>query len=72
MRDLRLVTQAEFNDFVSSYAPSLQVEAMPNGLVAYTDVSDGTAWPDSLVASYVAPLPPKRPRATGWRIPVEV
>lgn len=70
MRDLRVVTQAEFNAFIGAYSPPLTVVAQPNGLIAYTDPSGGAAWPDSLVASYLAPMPPKRPRATGWRIPV--
>lgn len=72
MRDLRAVTQGEFDAFVSAYSPPLAVVGQANGLVAYTDVSAGAVWPDSLVASYLAPMPPKRPRATGWRIPVEV
>jgi hypothetical protein len=70
MRDLRLVTQAEFDAFTSAYTPPLTVEAQQSGLIVYTDTSDGSAWPDSLVASYLAPQPPKRPRASGWRIPV--
>lgn len=71
MRDLRAVTQTEFNAFVAGYSPALSSIVQPGGLVAYTDTSNGDEWPDSLVASYLAPQPPKRPRATGWRIPVE-
>jgi hypothetical protein len=70
VRNLRAVSQSEFSAFVTSYSPALTSQAMQDGLVAYTDTSKGDAWPDSLVASYLAPQPPKRPRATGWRIPV--
>lgn len=70
MRDLRLVSQGEFDAFVAAYTPPLTAQMQPNGIVAYTDTTGGDAWPDSLVASYLAPNPPKRPRAAGWRIPV--
>jgi hypothetical protein len=72
MRDLRLVTAQEFSAFVASYSPALVPVTMMGGVVAYTDTSNGAEWPDSLVASSLAPQPPKRPRATGWRIPAEV
>lgn len=71
MRDLRAVTQAEFNAFVAGYTPALTSIVQPGGLVTYTDTSNGEEWPESLVASCLAPQPPKRPRASGWRIPVE-
>lgn len=71
MRDLRAVTKPEFDAFIAAYAPPLTSRSFASGLIAYEDTSDGVVWPDSLVASYVAPAPPKRPRASGWRIPVQ-
>jgi len=70
MRDLRLVTQPEFNSYIAAH-PGLTIVTKDNGLVAYADQSNGAAWPDSLVASYTSAVPPKRPRPSGWRIPVE-
>lgn len=71
VRDLRIVPQPEFDAFVAAYQPPLTSRAFASGLVAYEDTSNGATWPESLVASYVAPAPPKRPRASGWRIPVQ-
>lgn len=71
MRDLRVTIKAEFDAFVAAYTPPLTSRTFSSGLIAYEDTSSGDTWPDSLVASYVAPAPPKRPRASGWRIPVE-
>lgn len=71
MRDLRTCSADEFNAFIASYKPALSSRALPNGTVVYEDFSDGAIWPDSLVASFIAPVPPKRPRASGWRIPVD-
>lgn len=70
MRDLRLVSQADFNAFIAAYSPPMSNRMLDNGTIVYEDTSDGSAWPDSLVASYLVPMPPKRTRAGGWRIPV--
>lgn len=71
MRDLRAVSKPEFDAFVAAYTPPLTSRSFSSGLIAYEDTSDGATWPDSLVASYVAPAPPKRSRASGWRIPAQ-
>lgn len=69
MRQLRACSADEFKAFVAGYAVPLTFESKDNGLVVYSDTSDGSVWPDSLVASYLMPQPPKRPRASGYRIP---
>jgi len=71
VRDLRPVSQDEFQAFLSSYPNPLSSRSTQNGRVFYEDKSSGDEWPDSLVASYNTPQPPKKPRASGWRIPAE-
>jgi hypothetical protein len=69
MRSLKAVSADEFTAFVGAYQPALTSRPLPNGTVVYEDTSDGSVWPDSLVASYLMPQPPRRPRASGYRIP---
>lgn len=70
MRDLRQVTATEFSAFLAAYPNPLASEIRNGTLCVYTDVSGGSTWPESLVASYLVPGPTRR-RAGGYRIPVE-